>query len=455
MGIETEEEVLLLGETINKAVLDCGASKTVCGEEWYQIFLESVSEQIKQQVDERPSNTTFRFGVGKLKASKVVLIPAVICEKKIRLEVHVVKTDIPLLLSLATMRNLGMNINFASDEVTIAGRQFPLETISSGHYAIGLTDLPEATIVLESKEAAHEIMLTTELTTAQQALKLHRRFAHASSARVIKLLKSAQMSTKEIEQQLVTLDSTCDFCLRHKRAAPRPKVSLPLAYEFNELVTMDLKMINGVWVLHCVDYVTRFSAGCVLQSKEGEEVVDKLFTCWISSYGPMKKLLYDNGGEFVNKSFKSLCASFNIIANDTASESPFQNGICERHNDLIGNMTKKIVEDVGCNLNVAYMWALHAKNSLISVLGFSPYQLVFGKNPNIPGNSNNALPAMSSYTTSQTVANHLNSLRTAREAYIKAENSDRVQRAMRGRVYSGTHKRFFAGDVIYYKRKGL
>ena len=104
-----------------------------------------------------------------------------------------------------------------------------------------------------------------------------------------------------------------------------------------------------------------------------------------------------------------------------------------------------------CKIEIALMWAIHAKNSLISVLGFSPYQLVFGKNPNIPGNSTNKLPAMSSYTSSQTVANHLNSLRMSREAYIKAENAERVARAMRGRVYAGTHQRFFSGDIVYYK----
>jgi hypothetical protein len=115
-------------------------------------------------------------------------------------------------------------------------------------------------------------------------------------------------------------------------------------------------------------------------------------------------------------------------------------------------MTEKIMEDAGCSLNVALMWAIHAKNSLINIHGFSPYQLVFGRNPNSPGNSHNKLPALTSETASQVVADHLNCLREARHAYIRAESSNRIARALRGRVFEGTHKRFCVGDTVYYKR---
>ena len=98
------------------------------------------------------------------------------------------------------------------------------------------------------------------------------------------------------------------------------------------------------------------------------------------------------------------------------------------------------------------MWATHAKNSLINVFGFSPYQLVFGHNPNIPGNQENKLPALTSTTSYQIVADHLNSLYKAREAYIQAENSDRIRRALIGRIFNGTHQKFCVGDRVYYKR---
>ena len=47
-------------------------------------------------------------------------------------------------------------------------------------------------------------------------------------------------------------------------------------------------------------------------------------------------------------------------------------------------MVDRILEDVNCSIEVALAWALSAKNSLKNVFGYSPDQLVFGKNLNLP-----------------------------------------------------------------------
>ena len=442
------EDILLVGETVNKAVLDSGASKTVCGKEWYDCYIESVDENTKKDLKEFPSDTVFRFGVGKLRALKMVHLPVKLCEKQIKLEVHVVETDIPLLLSLKTMKTMGMQINFEQDKVAVDGQMFDLETTSSGHYAFSLSSNSPEIYANTVSDCVNE----ANIDMKKKALKLHRRFAHASSSRIIKLMRNAGKSNKELEKELEILQKSCDFCLKHQRASPRPTVCLPLANQFNELIAMDLKLIKGKWVLHCIDYLTRFSAAHVVKSKDPNEIIEKFFMIWVSIFGPPQRILSDNGGEFQGEKWEPICEAFNIVQRSTATEAPFSNGVCERHNLLIGEMTEKIIEDVDCSLQTALMWAVHAKNSLINIYGFSPYQLVFGYNPRIPGNSSNKLPALSSETANHIVADHLNSLRTARLAYIKAENSDQIARALRGRVYEGTHKRFCSGDTVYYKR---
>lgn len=445
------EDILLVGETINRAVLDCGASKTVCGLDWYQCYVDSLDRGTC--VKEFSSDSVFKFGVGKLKAEKMVHLPVTVFDQDIILEVHVVDTDIPLLLSLNTMKSMGLNINFETDKAHVGGKVFDLQITSTGHYTLLLSKAQNLKAEHLNEEIAYFVN-SADKDYKKIALKLHRRFAHANSARIIKLLKNAGKHDKSLEKELIGLDNTCDFCFKHKRASPRPSVSLPLANEFNELVAIDLKQIDGKWVLHCVDYLTRFSSAHVLKNKESNEIIEKFFMIWISVYGPPQKILSDNGTEFTSSQFSSMCEAFNIAHKTTAAEAPFSNGMCERHNALIGEMTMKIKEDIKCRLQVALMWAVHAKNALINIFGFSPYQLVFGKNPNIPGNSNNKLPAMTPYTSSEIVADHLNSLRRAREEYMKAENSDRVRRALSGRVYSGTHQKFCIGDTVYYKRLG-
>lgn len=445
------EDILLVGETINKAVLDCGASKTVCGVEWFNCYKESMSEKLQKEIKEFSSRTIFKFGVGKLEALKMVHLPVLICDQQVTLEVHIVDTDIPLLLSLQTMKKLGLHMNFETDQIEIGGTTYNLEMTSTGHYTLQISPsgfCSDDCIV----NTVNTVTDSKDVDLKNKALKLHKRFAHASSQRIITLLRYAGQSNTDLEHELEQIDKSCDFCLKHSRAAPRPVVSLPLANEFNELIAMDLKQIQGTWVLHCLDYLTRFSAAHVVKEKDPNEIIEKFFRIWVSIFGPPRKVLSDNGGEFKGKKWDAFCENFNVTHKSTAAESPFSNGICERHNALIGEMTNKVIKDVGCSLDVALMWSVHAKNSLINIYGFSPYQLVMGRNPNIPGNSTNQLPALNDHTASKLVADHLNGLHKAREAYTQAENSNRIARALRGRVYERTHQRFCIGDTVYFKR---
>ena len=80
----------------------------------------------------------------------------------------------------------------------------------------------------------------------------------------------------------------------------------------------------------------------------------------------------------------------------TAAESPWSNGIDERHNAIIGNMAEKIHNETKCSMDIAIASAVSSKNASVNVHGYSPNQLVFGYNPNFPSVLTNKLPAMES-----------------------------------------------------------
>ena len=56
-------------------------------------------------------------------------------------------------------------------------------------------------------------------------------------------------------------------------------------------------------------------------------------------------------------------------------------------------MVEKTLEDAGCIFEVTLSWAVNAKNTLHNLHGYSPNQLVFGRNPNLPSLLNDQLPA--------------------------------------------------------------
>ena len=90
----------LLMESLGSAVLDCGASKTVCGKVWLTNYIGSLSPEVKQRVKYAKSNNTFKFGDGKKVTSlKQAQIPALIEKSKVMIITDVIDSDFPLLLS--------------------------------------------------------------------------------------------------------------------------------------------------------------------------------------------------------------------------------------------------------------------------------------------------------------------------------------------------------------------
>ena len=107
----------------------------------------------------------------------------------------------------------------------------------------------------------------------------------------------------------------------------------------------------------------------------------------------------------------------------TGAESPWSNGVCERYNGVIEKCIIKTLEDTMCSFDVTVAWAVSAKNTLNTVHGFSPNQLVFGKNLNLPSVALNKPPALEGVTACDVVAKNLNARHAAHKAYIASESS--------------------------------
>ena len=60
------------------------------------------------------------------------------------------------------------------------------------------------------------------------------------------LLKDACIDDKETYEILENIISSCEICLRYKKAPPRPVVGLSMAHTFNETIAMDLKEWKGI-----------------------------------------------------------------------------------------------------------------------------------------------------------------------------------------------------------------
>ena len=103
------------------------------------------------------------------------------------------------------------------------------------------------------------------------------------------------------------------------------------------------------------------------------------------------------------------------------------------------------------NLELALVWATSVKNSLQIVSGWSPYQSVFAVNPNLRSVLVDKALAPEGTTISEVFAEHLNAFYSARRAFIQAEFSERIPRALKHQIRS-SGEMFEPGDTVYYKK---
>ena len=423
---------------------------------------------MQEEIEERDSENSFRFGDSqKYRSMKKVMLPIMVAGLKTIIPVDVIDCNIPCLLSKSTLKKWKAVIDFKDNTMSVFGQTVQLAEIETGHLCLKVVeekmlwddDVKELYIII-GDDGQEEL---SEAKAEGLALKLHRQFAHPKDEKIISLIKNSNFkneeSRKKIAQALKKVSEKCEVCRVYQRPANRPVVGVPLATTFNECLSMDLKsfMYKGkqITLLNMIDQATRYCSSDVVTSKEKEYIIDKILETWIRPLGRPQKIFSDNGGEFINSSMIDLAQQFGICLKMTAAESPWSNGMCERSNGIIVEMVEKILEDTNCKVSSAVAWAVNAKNSLNNVHGFSPYQLVFGRNPILPGIEHDKLPALDDCNASKVVKEQLDALHAAREAFIRSENSEKLRRAIRHNVRSCNDRRFLTGEKVYFKRNNF
>ena len=260
----------------------------------------------------------------------------------------------------------------------------------------------------------------------------------------------ANIDDLELNKAIDHITNNCNVCDRYKKARSRPVVCFQLGQDVNDVLALDLKFYEEHIILHMICAFSRYSQAIVIRNKNAETVADAILKHWIAIFGSPNELFADNGGEFNNDLLRDVAEFLNVSIHTTAAYSPWSNGIVERHNAILADIISKVMSDQKCNIDIALAWALNAKNSLHNSSGFSPNQLVFGRNPNLPSILNNKLPALRNI--SAVIADHLNALHNSRKAFIESESSSKLKRALNRKTRPANNRDFFMGDTVLFKR---
>ena len=122
----------------------------------------------------------------------------------------------------------------------------------------------------------------------KKLFKLHRQFVHPPMKKLKSLLQDSDQGKDEYSNLLEDIVNTGDMCKRYAETPSRPVVGLPVASQFNEKVSLDLKQWNGHWILHIIDMWSRYTVSVFINRKKPSDVIDALMQRWIAVFGTME-----------------------------------------------------------------------------------------------------------------------------------------------------------------------
>ena len=444
-------------DELGMVVLDTGCISNVTGDKWMMTFYNKLTPFAKKMVTKTESTKVFKFGGGtKLKSMGTYTFPCNVGGKDVSLTVDVVQQpDLPCLLSQESMRKAKAVIDFEKEEVSLFGRSIKLKTNAGGHPLIQL--MPYV-----GKEDQQTIEVLWQALDGndqgedfKRIMKMHEGLGHPGQKAFTDMMKT-QPGFNEYTQSLINkIYQQCLSCITFKKGIPKPHVAAPLGNDFNETIAVDLKIWpkKGKIVLYIVDAFSRFTLGTEVKDKQADTIIKPILEEWIlKGFGPPRQIIFDNGREFSNNKMKEMCETFNIQMLTSAGYSPFQNGLCEKGHHIVDQMVEKMMHgNPDMSFSRALAAAIYAKNCMVNVKGYSPLQLVMGKQPRMPGPAQDNMPPANRLDTNHKLTHErITDIFAARRAFSEVENSSRLKKALEVRPPKLDY--FERGERVFYKQ---
>ena len=249
---------------------------------------------------------------------------------------------------------------------------------------------------------------------------------------------------KEVQEFL----TRCPTCQIHARSTGREPMSIlpPASYPF-QMVGIDMvgplilsTKTHSRYIITCIDYYSGWTEAMPVQNKSTANVIEFYMNVIVARHGVPEILICDQGAEFQSTDFRRILQEMGTEMRRTTQYHPETNGKVERWHRTIKGILAKLMN------NVQGAWENHLQEALLSyrisvseTTHFSPFFLLYGKQPRIP--SSRMLPDQAA-TLPQRLQHMQQALRAARAATdaSRARNKARIDRKAKTKhVEPGDH----------------
>ena len=231
---------------------------------------------------------------------------------------------------------------------------------------------------------ALKLLHSTNDTVVRRTLRrLHIRFWHAPSAKLIEILRVAGAPQQALRLVKEIVD-TCRICRMWAKPTPKSLTTVRLAQDFNQVVQWDILFHKKVMISHLLDEAIRWSAGSILQGKTAEDLIASIMTNWIRYFGPMKVLVADGEKGLASEEVAQLLDRVLVQLKTKAPGEHAQ--MVERHHELLRRIILRVesqlrAEGLIVPMEVILAESILAKNVLTTVAGQTPYRALYGREP--------------------------------------------------------------------------
>ena len=265
----------------------------------------------------------------------------------------------------------------------------------------------------------------------------------------------------------------CSSCAQSQRPRLHRSTRLPPHdLQFNDQVMVDCFHLKdsrgeGYWFISMLDRATMFHQVSWIGGHSPDVFVRALVEGWIKWAGTPGEISVDMERGFGAPEFVQEMGRVGSVVVAIAGQAHWQHGKIERHGQTVKDMMKRIVQQSNIKGPLEMSWAAieacGAKNSLVREHGFSPNQLLFGKEPRCYGEiEENGEPCAFHFDVgdgASQVAKRMKYRHQARQAYIESQASQMLNRTARNKTRPWLEpqigdKCFFFREVIRKDQKG-
>ena len=302
--------------------------------------------------------------------------------------------------------------------------------------------------------------------------KLHVSLGHVSAEKMKRMLHLN--GAKDHILQAVT-DLRCQVCQSVTAPKPCPRAAYDRPQRFNERVVTD---VFFVWdasktkyaVVHAVDAFSLYQVATLMPTTKSNLVAHFLKNYWVGIFGPPEVLMSDAGTEYASET-ESLMRAYDVFHEMVPPSAKWRMGLAERHGAILKLLVMKTIYAVTAKgyseTKECVVAATAARNRQARISGFSPTQIVLGKDVAIPSSLLEQLhKGHFKYVLNQDLsfdeARHRNEQirQAAAHAFIWMDGHETLRKALNAKSRSPKMEMLYEGATVYFydppdSRKGL